>query len=160
MNIIQDSRRLELALTGAAALILALVGGEVGHAQAASRELTVTGIDYAFQLPDSIRPGRTILRFHNAGKVRHEMAVAQLKDGVTLVRVLEVVKAGGSPDSLLDGVVGILIASPGAVTIGGLLADLLPGRTYAFVCSFRDSPDKPPHLALGMVTARQVLPPN
>ena len=156
MNITREWRQLCSALAGAPALILALAGGEACHSEPAIRELTVTGVDYAFQLPDSIQPGRTILRFRNAGKVRHEMVIAQLKNGVTLARVLEVVKTGGSPDSLLDGIVGILIAPPGALTIGGLLADFLPGRTYAFVCSFQDSPDKPPHLALGMIAGRQV----
>jgi hypothetical protein len=126
--------------------------------QAAPREILVTGVDYAFQLPDTLSPGRTILRFHNAGAVPHEMGLALLKQGITLARVLEVVKAGGSPDSLTDGAVGILIARPGATTLGALATDLLPGRTYALFCNFRDAPDKPPHSMLGMVSSREVPP--
>jgi hypothetical protein len=120
------------------------------------REVLVRGADYAFELPDTLAPGTTILRFQNTGKVAHEFGMALLKPGVTLAQVLDVVRAGGSPDSLLDGTVGILIAAPSATTVGALLVDLLPGRTYAMFCNFQDSPDKPPHSSLGMVTSRSI----
>jgi hypothetical protein len=83
--------------------------------------------------------------------------MALLRPGVTLAQVLDVVKAGGSPDSLLDGIVGILIAKPGVTALGSLTIDLMPGRTYALFCNFQDAPDKPPHSALGMVASRTVL---
>jgi hypothetical protein len=119
-------------------------------------EVRVTGSDYAFQLPDTLRPGQSTLRFVNAGKVDHEMGMALLRPGVTLAQLLDVVKAGGSPDSLLDGIVGILIAAPGVTGLGSLAIDLKPGRTYALFCNFQDAPDKPPHSALGMVASRTV----
>jgi len=120
-------------------------------------EVIVTASDYAFQLPDSLRVGRTLFHFKNAGKVPHEMGMALLKPGVTLTQVLELMGAGGSPDSLLDGIIGILIAEPGVSTIGALSVDLLPGRTYALICNFQDGPDQPPHAALGMVASRTTL---
>lgn len=119
-------------------------------------EVMVTGLDYAFQLPDSLPAGRNVLRFRNAGQVPHELGVALLKPGITLAQVLELVKAGGNPDSLLDGTVGILIAKPGVTTLGALAVDLIPGRTYALFCNFQDGPDKPPHSALGMVSSRTI----
>src|SRR5687768_17063571 len=121
-----------------------------------STEVLVTGSDYAFQISDTLRPGQTTLRFANAGNVDHEMGLALLRPGVTLAQVMDVMKAGGSPDSLLDGIVGILIARPGATTLGSLATDLLPGRTYALFCNFQDAPDTPPHSALGMVASRTV----
>ena len=121
-----------------------------------STEVLVTGSDYAFQVSDTLRPGQTTLRFANAGKVDHEMGLALLRPGVTLAQVMDLMKAGGSPDSLLDGIVGILIAKPGVTTLGSLATDLLPGRTYALFCNFQDAPDKPPHSALGMVASRTV----
>jgi hypothetical protein len=114
------------------------------------------GSDYAFQLPDSLQAGSTVLHFSNVGKVDHEMGMALLKPGVSLAQVLERIKAGNSPDSLLDGIVGILIAKPGVTTLGGLSVALLPGRTYAMFCNFQDGPDKPPHSSLGMVTSRTI----
>ena len=119
-------------------------------------EIVVTGIDYAFQLPDTLPPGPVVLRFRNAGQVAHEFGMALLKPGVTLDRVLDAVRGGGSPDSLLDGTVGILIARPGTVAGGALLVDLTPGRTYALFCNFQDGPDKPPHSSLGMVGSRTI----
>ena len=120
------------------------------------QNIMVTGSDYAFQLPDSLQSGPAVLHFNNAGKVPHEMAMALLKPGVTLEQVMARVKAGASPDSLLDGIVGILIAIPGVPVVGGLSVELLPGRTYAMYCNFQDSPDKPPHSALGMVSSRTI----
>lgn len=119
-------------------------------------EIVVTGSDYAFQLSDTLQAGLTTMRFVNAGQVDHEMGMALLRPGVTLTNVLDVVQAGGSPDSLLEGIVGILIAEPGATTLGGLAVDLRPGRTYALFCNFQDAPDKPPHSALGMVSSLTV----
>ena len=140
-----------------AALLLALGACSPRSSLPESTEVVVTGSDYAFQLPDTLRPGQTTLRFVNAGKVDHEMGMALLKPGITLAQVLDLVKAGGSPDSLLDGVVGILIARPGVTTLGSLAIDLIPGRTYALFCNFQDAPDKPPHSALGMVASRTVV---
>ena len=138
-------------------LLACLLASQACHRQAVERQLLITGSDYAFQIPDSIQPGRTVLRFRNAGNVRHELAMGLLKPGVTLDSVLQVMKAGGTPESVIEGTVGILIASPGATALGGLMVDLLPGRTYGFVCDFQDAPDKPPHSALGMVASRRVL---
>jgi hypothetical protein len=133
-----------------------LLAGVACRATPAEREIRIAGVDYAFQLPDSVRAGPAIVRFHNAGAVPHELAMALLKPGVTVPRVLEVIKAGGSPDSLIDGVVGILIAQPGGDPAGRLLVDLQAGRTYAIFCNFQDGPDKPPHSALGMVQSLEV----
>lgn len=138
------------------ALFLAATACRAAPLPPEPQDLTVTGSDYAFQLPDSLPAGPTILRFNNAGKVDHEMGVALLKPGVTLAQVLERIKAGASPDSLLDGIVGILIAKPGVSTLGGLSVELLPGRTYAMFCNFQDGPNQPPHSSLGMVTSRTI----
>jgi len=143
-------------LAGAAFLFLALGACKPQLSLPESTEVLVTGSDYAFQLPDTLRPGSTKFRFANSGKVDHEMGLALLRPGVTLAHVMDVMKAGGSPDSLIDGVVGILIAKPGVTTLGSLATDLIPGRTYAFFCNFQDAPDKPPHSALGMVASRMV----
>ncbi|HJR35952.1 MAG TPA: hypothetical protein VJ817_13440 [Gemmatimonadales bacterium] len=146
------SRRSPLAL---AALFVAAMACQAPPSQG-PQVIAVTGSDYAFQLPDSLQAGTTVLHFNNVGKVDHEMGMALLKPGVTLAQVLERIKAGNSPDSLLDGIVGILIAKPGVTTLGGLSVELLPGRTYALFCNFQDGPDKPPHSSLGMVSSRTI----
>jgi hypothetical protein len=139
-----------------AAVVLAAMSCQASPPPSEPQDITVTGSDYAFQLPDSLQAGPTVLHFTNAGKVAHEMGMALLKPGVTLDQVLARIKAGASPDSLLDGIVGILIAQPGVPVVGGLSVELLPGRTYALFCNFQDAPDKPPHSALGMVSSRTI----
>jgi hypothetical protein len=153
-------RRVPRSARSSAILFPVLIASGSCRAASTDREYAVTGIDYAFQIPDSVRAGSTIVRFHNAGAVPHELAMALLKPGITVPRVLEVLKAGGSPDSLIDGVVGILIAQPGSDPIGRLSVNFLAGRTYALFCNFQDSPDKPPHFALGMVRSLEIPAPD
>ena len=122
----------------------------------ASREIKVAGVDYAFQVPDSLSPGPAAFRFANTGKVPHEMIVALLKPGVTLGQLMSEMQAGRDPQTLTEGMVGILITPPGTESIGTLNVDLLPGRTYVWVCSFQDTPEAKPHIELGMVASRTV----
>lgn len=114
------------------------------------REVVVPATDYAYQLPSDLGSGPTLLRLDNRGKVAHEMALAQLKAGVTADSVIASMAAGGDPASLTDGIVGILIASPGTTSLGQLKVDLAPGRTYMMICQFKDADSLPPHVAMGM----------
>ncbi|MGH7631736.1 MAG: hypothetical protein ACREOF_20575 [Gemmatimonadales bacterium] len=118
--------------------------------------LIITGTDYAFQMPDTVRAGRAVIHFVNQGKVPHELVLARLKAGVTLDQVLERMRQGAEPDELLDGMGGVLIATPGDSSFGRLVVELSPGRTYGMICNFQDAPDQPPHVALGMVASFQV----
>jgi hypothetical protein len=120
------------------------------------QQINVAGLDYAFQLPDSLGPGPTSFRFSNTGKVPHEMILALLKPGVTLSQLMAHAQAGGNPQELTDGMAGILVTGPGTETIGALHLDLLPGRTYVWACFFQDSPDAKPHSELGMVASRTI----
>jgi hypothetical protein len=117
---------------------------------AISQETLIPASDYAFQIPSHLAPGPTRFRLQNNGRVPHEMALGQLRAGITADSVLARLAAGGDPTDLTDGVVGILIAGPGATSIGSLSADLLPGRTYMMICQFRDADSLPPHIAMGM----------
>ena len=130
-----------------------LFGGLRGSAtpRAAPPEITVTATDYAFLALPAVRPGRTIIGFVNKGKVDHEVAIGRLKPTATPE---EFVKAtpGAERRALLDGFVGILIAEPGKSGGGKLVADLAKGERYLVWCAFRDKPDAPQHLALGMYT--------
>jgi hypothetical protein len=143
-------------------LLLLIIGAgvAVGCARSSvpppSNDVAVQGLDYAFQLPDSLPPGPSTFRLRNAGKVPHEMGMALLNPGVTVSQVMTLIGGGGDPDSLIAGIVGILIAGPGETAVGGLAVDLLPGRTYAFFCNFQDAPDQPEHVALGMFSGRTI----
>ena len=131
--------------------LLVILGGVACTArEAALNEVAVRGTDYAFNVPESLPPGRTAFTFENAGQVPHEMILVRLKEGVTLPQVLEAASGGQDPADFTEGGAAILIASPGDTAGTRMLVDLLPGRTYALVCNFEDGEGKPPHVALGM----------
>jgi len=115
-----------------------------------ARSVTVAGTDYAFQAPDTLSGGRTAISFQNRGRVPPELVMGRLKPGITHDQVLERLRTGGDPQEFLDAMIGVLIAPPGQTSGGELLVDLVPGRTYAIVCQFRDGAGQPPHLMLGM----------
>lgn len=128
---------------------------EAAEAAAASSEVTVIGLDYAFGGPRTLPPGPTVIAFENRGEVPHEMILVRLQEGVTLEQVMEVGGSGGDPMSLMEGGPGILIAGPGETTPSRLMIDLRPGM-YVLVCNFQDEDDAPPHIALGMSATLEV----
>lgn len=137
--------------------MLAILGGAACTAPEASvPEVPVRGTDYAFDVVESLPPGRTAFTFENAGQVPHEMILVQLKEGVTLQQMLEAASGGQDPASFTEGGAAVLIAAPGDTATTRMLVDLQPGRTYALVCNFEDGEGQPPHIALGMVKAIEV----
>jgi len=142
------------AMLSAAAILAAC--GPASPATPKINEVNVAGLDYAFQLPDSLAPGPTFFRFSNTGKVPHEMILALLKPGVTLGQLMAEMQAGKDPQTMMEGMGGILIAGPGAESLGSIHLNLLPGRTYVWACSFQDTPDAKPHIELGMVAGRTI----
>ena len=116
----------------------------------ASPQVRVEATDYAFQVAHELPAGATQFGLDNRGKLAHEMALGQLKAGVSADSVLAYVAQGRDPGDLTDGVVGILIASPGTTALGTLQATLVSGRTYVMICQFRDADSLPPHIAMGM----------
>ncbi len=135
------------------AAFLLIMHPSAGSAQTLT-SISVVGLDYAYQGPATAPPGLTTFAFENRGAVRHEMILLRLNAGVTLDSLLRIPQ--GPARSAVSELVGILIASPGRSPLGRLLVDLERGRTYALVCNFQDAPDKPRHVALGMVAVLQV----
>ena len=117
--------------------------------------VTVVGLDYAYQGPATIPAGLTAFAFENQGKVRHEVVIARLRAGATLDSLIHS-EPGPTRLRLVENIVGILIAEPGARPLGRLLVDLAPGQTYVLYCNFQDASDKPRHMAIGMVASIQV----
>ncbi|MEO7999960.1 MAG: hypothetical protein ABI852_21085, partial [Gemmatimonadaceae bacterium] len=116
----------------------------------AAHEVEVIGLDYAFNMPDTVDAGRTAFKFTNKGKVDHEYNVVLLKEGVTLAQYIDAVNKKQPVTPLRDGPLGVLFAKPGMTSASVLAADLLPGRTYAVQCIFTDSVNAPTHRELGM----------
>src|SRR5688500_16422054 len=110
----------------------------------------VTGSDYAFTLPESVEAGTTTFHFANSGKVRHELNISRLKDGVPMDSLLATVRADKSVKDLIDGPVGVLFAEPAGRSSAGLTIDMKPGERYAVICIFADSAGAKQHFELGM----------
>ena len=138
----------------AVALVFLLAPSE-GRAQDSRKpiKIEIVANDYAFlALPTRVAAGSTEFTFQNQGKVNHEVAIAHLDAGTSIEEVVKVSKAGGRIRDVAPRMVGILIAGPGKKPEGRLLVDLVRGETYLVFCNFRDTPEAPPHMTLGMYT--------
>ena len=119
-------------------------------------EVIVGGLDYAFDLGAIFEAGPIKIGFENRGQVPHELILARLRPGVTLVDMMSGMAEGVERQQFVDGLGGILVADPGEVTMGRLYVELESGRSYALICNFRDQQGDPPHTALGMVSSFSV----
>ena len=133
----------------AASVVLGACGG-------GAEEVTVSAIDYAFVAPTELSAGETTFSFQNDGTVDHEMVLLRLKEAGTFGDAMAAFEGGADPEGLLgqffeDVPEGVIFATPGTTGRGSLTVDLTEGE-YAFFCFFQDSPEDPPHVALGMVT--------
>ena len=138
----------------AVALVLTLAPTP-GNAQESRRpvRIDIVANDYAFlALPPRVAAGSTEFTFQNQGKVIHEVAIVRLEPGTSVEDVVKVSKAGGRIRDVAPRIVGILVAGPGKSPDGRLLVDLVRGETYLVFCNFRDTPEAPPHMTLGMYT--------
>src|SRR5690349_13991288 len=109
---------------------------------AAPNDVEVVGMDYAFKVPNELPAGRTVFRFRNAGKKRHEFNITLLKPGVTPQQFMAAANASKPLGDLLDGSVGVLFAKPGQRSEPAIATDLIAGRTYMIRCIFRDTTDR------------------
>ena len=118
-----------------------------------SAHVMIVGTDYAFvQLPTTLSAGPTLFAFENHGLKRHEMSMVLLKPGVAVDSLIRAGRVGAvSSRAVSDSIIGLLLARPGERSGGQLYVNLLSGRTYAVICTLRDTPDAPPHAELGMV---------
>jgi hypothetical protein len=137
--------------TGMGMFSLITVGPAAARASPAPAVDSVVGADYAFvRYPRTLAPGRHHFAFANEGTARHEISMALLAPGATVQRLVEVSQADGDLGSLIEQRVGVLVALGGTAPLGLLEIDMLPGRDYAIVCTFADTPGSPRHVMLGM----------
>ena len=100
-----------------------------GSSPTEPREVTVVGLDYAFQLPAELPAGWVTFRFRNAGKVRHEFNISLLRPDATVQQFIATVEAEQPVSPLRDATIGVLFAEPGGDSPSALTTELLPGRT-------------------------------
>ena len=64
--------------------------------------IDVTGTDFGLVAPDSASPGPTRFHFTRGGTVAHEVAIARVKLGVRIERLLDTERKGGEVEGLDD----------------------------------------------------------
>lgn len=121
----------------------------------------VVASDYAFAAPDTVAAGLTAFTLENRGAQQHEMFIGLLRPGVAASQIVEAAHRGTGfrllPAVYLDGAMpGALFAWPGTTSPGRLTLELVRGRSYILLCTFRDSSAAPQHAALGMFHLLQV----
>jgi len=109
--------------------LLALLGAVACQPQPPT-VIEITAVNYAFQAPHTVAPGPARLRLINAGTVAHEVQVFAFKAGIS--------------------------AAAHTTAPEEVYVELQPGRAYALLCQFRDSPTAKRHDRLGMFGALQV----
>ena len=142
--------------TGLGVLIaLTAMGHASGLPAQSPRPLVIRSIDHAFQAPDTVPAGLTMISLENRGALRHEVVVVRLKEGRTLADMM----AGKTiPERLAmqDAIIGMVLAEAGQPSPGKLVVELTPGRSYALLCFLTDPPGTPPHIQQGMVGVMHV----
>ena len=111
-------------------------------------DLTLTLVDFGFELSQPIKPGKRTIHVLNQGSQAHEVVVVQLVPGASVTDFI---------DSFVPGVPVLPAGKPvGGITglerggDGFFLADFAPGR-YGLICFLPDMITRAPHFARGMM---------
>lgn len=136
--------------------LLALAALALSAPARPNAETKIVGFEYAFTAPVELPAGRRSFLFENRGKRPHELNISLLREGATIQQFIAAANAGKPLAPFIDVSVGVLFAAPGKTSASALSTELRSGRTYAVICIFKDSADKPPHHKLGMYSAIHV----
>jgi hypothetical protein len=125
------------------------VAGAPSNGAVPAADVTVTAVDFGYQMPSTVPAGKTTFAFVNGGTQNHEFGLVRLDPGYTLQDVLAHI-TDDAPPSWAHVVPGMPDLAPGASEWQTL--DLQPG-TYVAICFDTDPATGEPHAALGMVGA-------
>jgi plastocyanin len=110
-------------------------------------DITMTLVDYGFQLSTPITAGRHTIKFENTAAQEHEAVIVKLNSGATMEQWVAAAEkmSGPLPGQLVDGIGGLANGKRGYVTV-----DFTPGE-YGLVCFAPDAKDGKPHFIHGMI---------
>jgi hypothetical protein len=144
-------KRVIAVLAVVPALFVTACGGDDDESAA-----TVKGVEYAFEMPETVEGGLVRMNFENAGAIPHEYALGRINESRTvedLRAYLEETGGREGPPPWAEDVGGVGVMSAG--TEIGITRDLEPG-TYAFLCFLPTSDGKTTHLEEGMFQGFEV----
>ena len=135
------------------AVALTVEGAEV-KADAPEEDVTIIGIDFKFDVPETIDAGEVTIRFNNLGQTVHELILAAVPEGSTVSdeELVAFFAAGDEaappfepfPPPLLGGVQAIIPGASQLATVN------LERGEYVLLC-FIPNEEGVPHAGLGMV---------
>jgi plastocyanin len=110
-------------------------------------DITMTLMDYGFQLSTPITAGRHTIKFDNTAAQAHEVVLVKLNPGTTIQQWVDAANkmTGPLPGQLMDGIAGMAPGRHGYATV-----EFTPGE-YGLVCFAPDSKDGKPHFLHGMI---------
>jgi hypothetical protein len=110
-------------------------------------DITMTLVDYGFQLSTPITAGRHTIKFENTAAQEHEAVLVKLNPGVTIQQWVAAAEkmTGPPPGQLIDGIAGLATGKRGYATV-----DFTPGE-YGLICFAPDPKDGRPHFLHGMI---------
>jgi hypothetical protein len=117
-------------------------------------DVTMTLVDYGFELSHPLAAGTQVIRVHNAAAQLHEVFLTRLAPGKSIGDLpIWVDKRTGAPPALPLG--GVAPIPPGMEA--NFTVDLAPGE-YGLICFVPDVGDGKPHFAHGMMRQITVGP--
>ena len=127
---------------------------EESETPASDGGLTISAVDFAFELPPTAPAGVTDITFENNGEEPHELVMVPLAaDAPPITDLIEL------PEKKAEKFfAGQPVGSDGPIEAGEtkeLSAELQPG-TYGLVCFVESKTEKQPHAFLGMVNSLTV----
>ena len=110
-------------------------------------DITMTLVDFGFNLSTPITAGRHTIKFENTAPQAHEVVMVKLNPGATMQQWVDAANkmTGPLPGQLIDGIAGMAPGRHGYATV-----DFTPGE-YGLVCFAPDMKDGKPHFLHGMI---------
>jgi hypothetical protein len=142
------------ALLGGLAALVAVTLAAVPPRPPAAQVVRITASDFAFELSDTLRAGRTEIQLVSQGQELHHAQIVRLDGGRTMADLFAAIKAGGPPPAWAHEVGGPNAPVPGGTSVA--VVNLTPG-SYVLLCMI-PSPDGTPHVMKGMSKAFTVVP--
>lgn len=110
-------------------------------------DVTMTLVDFGFELSGPVKAGNRIIRVENAGPQPHEVVLARMEPGRTVADLLAWEEAGAQGKGPGEWAGGVVALEPGSHA--WFSVSLTPGK-YILICFVPDAGDGKPHHAHGM----------
>jgi hypothetical protein len=110
-------------------------------------DMTITLVDYGFDVSRPLVAGRQVIRVRNTAAQPHELVLVRLAPGNSIGDLTTWIRQPNAPPPAVP-VAGLTPIAPGVEA--NITVDLAPGE-YGLICVIPDATDGAPHFAHGMM---------